>query len=195
MKKLIVCVLSLVLALSLAACGGKNGEVPTPTTNDGNSSYTSDGTMIPGSDPKTWGPADENENAQIPNPWQECTSLEEAGRLAGFSFTAPETVEGFQNKYIAAIENDIAEVIFSNGDDDSSALYFRKGVGTENISGDYNSYDTVEKQVIGGRTVTCKGHDGLVYTATWNDGTYSYAVMSNAGMNAETLAAWVQSLT
>ena len=51
MKKLIVCVLSLVLALSLAACGGKNGEVPTPTTNDGNSSYTSDGTMIPGSDP------------------------------------------------------------------------------------------------------------------------------------------------
>ena len=192
MKKLIICVLSLVLALSMAACGGKNGEVPTPTTNDGNGSYTADGTIIPGSDSRTWGPVDEN--VQIPNPWQECASLEEAGRLAGFSFTAPETVEGFSEKYIAAIENDIAEVIFSNGDDDSSALYFRKGVGTEDISGDYNSYDTVEEQVIGDRTVTCKGSGGLVYTAIWNDGTYAYAVMSDTGMNAETLTAWVQSL-
>lgn len=179
MKKLIVCVLSLVLALSMAACGGNVETEGTVTVG----TIAHEDSLLGG------------EDVQIPNPWQECTSLEEAGKLAGFSFTAPETVEGFQNKYIAAIENDIAEVIFSNGDEDDSALYFRKGVGTEDISGDYNSYDTVEEQTIGGRTVTCKGHDGLVYTATWNDGTYSYAVMSNAGMTAETLAAWVQSLT
>lgn len=194
MKKFIVCMLSLVLALSMAACGGKNAEVPAPTTHDGNGSYTSDGTMIPGSDPRTWGPEDENENVQIPNPWQECASLEDAGKLAGFSFMAPESVEGFTERYIAAIENDIAEVIFSNGDNDDTALYFRKGVGSEDISGDYNAYDTVEEQTIGGKTVTCKGHDGLVYTAIWNEDGYAYAVMSNAGMNAEQLTAWVQSL-
>ena len=111
------------------------------------------------------------------------------GKTGGFLLHGPR-----DEKYIAAIENDIAEVIFSNGDDDSSALYFRKGVGTEDISGDYNSYDTVEEQVIGDRTVTCKGSGGLVYTAIWNDGTYAYAVMSDTGMNAETLTAWVQSL-
>ena len=189
MKKVYVSVMSLVLALSLAACGGKSTDV------------------IPGSDPRTWGSAEETtaavtedkdtlggEDVQIPNPWQECSSLEEAGKLAGFSFTAPEDVEGYTEKYIAAIENDIAEVIFSKGDNDDASLYFRKGLGTEDISGDYNTYDTVEQQTIGDRTVTCKGNDGLLYTAIWNDGTYSYAVMCNAGMNAEQLTAWVQSL-
>ena len=189
MKKVFISVMSLVLALSMAACGGKSADV------------------IPGSDPRTWGPAEETtaaitedkdslggEDVQIPNPWQECASLEEAGKLAGFSFTAPEAVDGYTEKYIAAIENDIAEVIFSKGDNDDASLYFRKGKGTEDISGDYNIYETVEQQIIGDRAVTCKGHDGLVYTAIWNDGTYSYAVMCNAGMNAEQLAAWVQSL-
>ena len=189
MKKVFVSAMSLVLALSMAACGGKSADV------------------IPGSDPRTWGPAEETtaaitedkdtlggEDVQIPNPWQECASLEEAGKMAGFSFTAPETVDGYTEKYIAAIENDIAEVIFSKGDNDDASLYFRKGKGTEDISGDYNIYETVEQQIIGDRAVTCKGHDGLAYTAIWNDGTYSYAVMCNAGMNAEQLAAWVQSL-
>lgn len=184
MKKVFVSVMSLVLALSMAACGGKSTDA------------------IPGSDPRTWGSAEETtaavsddkdtlggEDVQIPNPWQECSSLEEAGKLAGFSFTAPESVDGYTEKYIAAIENALAEVIFSKGDNDDASLYFRKGVGTEDISGDCNTYDTVEQQTIGGKTVTCKGNDGLIYNATWNDGTYSYAVMSNAGMSAEQLAA------
>ena len=195
MKKFVVCILSAVLVLSLAACSGNSGEVPTPTTRDGDISCAQDGTMIPSSDPKTWGPSEDGENAQIHNPWQACGSLEEAGKLAGFSFMAPDTVDGFSETYIAAIENEIAEVIFSNGEADDSALYFRKGMETEDISGDYNSYETVDKQTIGDRTVTCKGNDGLVYTAIWNDGTYSYAVMSNAGMNAEQLTNWVQSLS
>ena len=177
MKKFFVCVLSLVLALSMAACGGKTDTGAAVTV----ATEPHDDSMI-------------REDVQIPNPWQQCSSLEEAGKLAGFSFTAPEEVGGYTEKYISAIENEIAQVIFSNGEKDASALYFRKGVGTEDISGDYNTYKTVEEQTIGDKTVTCKENDGLVYTATWNDGTYTYAVMSNAGMNADQLEAWVQSL-
>ena len=177
MKKFFVCVLSLILALSMAACGGK---------------ADTDATVTVGTEPHDDSMV--REDVQIPNPWQECSSLEEAGKLAGFSFTAPEEVEGYTEKYIAAIEKEIAQVIFSNGEKDDSALYFRKGVGTEDISGDYNTYETVEEQTIGGKEVTCKGNDGLIYTAVWNDGTYSYAVVSNAGMDADQLEAWVQSL-
>lgn len=144
--------------------------------------------------PQNLGPADESENVQTPNPWQECTSLEEAGKLAGFSFTAPESVDGYTERYIAAIENEIAQVIFSNSDEDDSTLYFRKGVGGDDISGDYNTYDVTEEQTIDGHTVLCKGNDGLIYTATWTDGTYSYAVMCNAGMSAEQLSVWVEAL-
>ena len=178
MKKLFVCVLSLALVLSMAACGSKQAAEASTTAD----TVGQEGNITGG------------ENVQIPNPWQECSSLEEAGKLAGFSFTAPEEVEGFTERYVSAIENETAQVIFSNGEDDNAALYFRKGVGTEDISGDYNVYETVEEQNIGSKTVTCMGNDSLVYTATWNDGTYSYAVMYNAGMSADQLEAWVQSL-
>ena len=191
MEKFIAVILSLVMALAIVGCSG-NANAPAPTTHKGDTSYTADGTVIPGSDPKTWGPAEDGENIQIPDPWQECTSLEEAGKLAGFSFTAPESVDGYTERYIAAIENEIAQVIFSNGDD--SELYFRKGVGGDDISGDYNTYDVTEEQTIDGHTVLCKGNDGLIYTATLTDGTYSYAVMCNAGMSAEQLSVWVEAL-
>lgn len=191
MEKFIAVILSLVMALAIVGCSG-NANALAPTTHKGDTSYTADGMVIPGSDPKTWGPAEDGENIQIPDPWQECTSLEEAGKLAGFSFTAPESVDGYTERYIAAIENEIAQVIFSNGDD--SELYFRKGVGGDDISGDYNTYDVTEEQTIDGHTVLCKGNVGLIYTATWTDGTYSYAVMCNAGMSAEQLSVWVEAL-
>ena len=191
MEKFIAVILSLVMALAIVGCSG-NATAPAPTTHKDNASFTADGTVIPGSDPKTWGPADESENVQIPNPWQECGSLEEAGKLAGFSFTAPESVDGYTERYIAAIENEIAQVIFSNGDD--SELYFRKGLSSDDISGDYNTYDVTEEQTIDGHTVLCKGNDGLIYAATWTNGKYSYAVMCNAGMSAEQLSVWAETL-
>lgn len=194
MKKLILCLFALVLVLlSMAGCGAKNGDTPAPTTNDGNASYTADSTVIPGSDPKTWGPADDGKTVQIPNPWVGCASLEEAGKLAGFSFTAPDALEGYPEKYIAAIENEIAEVIFSN--EDGAEVCLRKGVGTDDISGDYNVYETTETRTIDGKTVTCKGNDGLVSNAIWTDGTYAYSIMSTVGMTAEQLSTFVQSLS
>lgn len=194
MKKLTLCLLALVLVLlSMAGCGAKNGDTPAPTTNDGNASYTADGTVIPGSDPKTWGPADDGETVQIPNPWVDCASLEEAGKLAGFSFTAPDALEGYPEKYIGVIEKEIAEVIFN--DENGAEICLRKGVGTDDISGDYNVYETTETRTIDGKNVTCKGNDGLVSNATWNDGTYAYSIMSTVGMTAEQLSTFVQSLS
>lgn len=176
MKKLIVCVVCLLLVLlSMAACGGKTEE------------------PLIGGDPRTWGPAETTESVQIPNPWVECTSLEEAGKLAGFSFTAPDALEGYPEKYIAVIENEIAEVIFSNEDDAEVCL--RKGVGTEDISGDYNDYAVTETQTVDGKTLTCKGDGSLVYNVTWTDGTYAYSIMSTVGMTAEQLSTFVQSLS
>ena len=78
MEKFIAVILSFVMALAIVGCSG-NADAPAPTTHKGDTSCTADGTVIPGSDPKTWGPAEDGENIQIPNPWQECTSLEEAG--------------------------------------------------------------------------------------------------------------------
>ena len=177
MKKLIVSVACFVLALSLTACGGKE-------------------TMVDG-DPASRGTGNHptaEETVQIPNPWQACDSLEEAGKLAGFSFTAPETLDGFDEKYISAIENDVAQVIFSNGDNSEAEVTFRKGVGDEDVSGDYNEYKTVETQQIDGKTVTVKSNDGVIYTALWSDGGYSYSIFARTGMTSEQMFGWIQAL-
>lgn len=180
MKKFIVCVVCFVLALSMAACGGKEPVI--------------------GGDPASWGPGNqatetgENGNIQIPNPWQECSSLEEAGKIAGFSFTAPEQVDGFSEKYIAAVESDVAEVIFRNGENDENQVSFRKGVGSEDISGDYNQYSSVETQQIDGKDVTVKRSDGMIYTVTWTQDGYTYAISARMGMTEEQMTDWVQAL-
>lgn len=185
MKKFIVCTLCIALTLALAACGGRN--------------IAADGkeTLI-GGDSSSWGPSNQTtqatENAQIPSPWQECSSLEEAAKVAGFSFTAPETVDGYGETYIAAVENDVAEVIFSKGEDDDAQISFRKGNGNEDISGDCNVYDSVETRQIDGKDVTVKSNDGVIYTAIWTDGSYSYAISARTGMTEEQLSGWVQVL-
>ena len=48
---------------------------------------------------------------------------------------------------------------------------------------------------VDGKTVICKGNDGLVSNATWTDGTYAYSIMSTVGMTAEQLSTFVQSLS
>ena len=184
MEKVIAVILSFAMALAIVGCSG-NANAPAPTTHKGDTSYAADGTVIPGSDPKTWGPAEDGENIQIPNPWQECSSLEEAGKLAGFSFTAPETVDGYTERYIAAIEGDIAQVIFSNGSEDDSTLYFRKGLGGDDISGDYNVYKNVSEKEIGGNTVTLKGSGDGIKSASWTDGNYSYSIYSENELTAK----------
>lgn len=176
MKKWFVCFWSVILALALAACA-KGGNP--------------DGIVTVGTEPHDDSMVRE-EPMQVPNPWQECKTLEDAAALAGFPFTAPESIEGFSEKYISAIENDIAQVVFDRSD---ASLSFRKGLGSEDISGDYNTYAITETKTVDGKSVTCRENDGLVYTATWTDETYSYAITSNTGMTAQQLEQWVQSLS
>ena len=85
-------------------------------------------------------------------------------------------------------------MIFSKGEDDDAQISFRKGNGNEDIIGDYNVYDSVETRQIDGKDVTVKSNDGVIYTAIWTDGSYSYAISARTGMTEEQLSGWVQVL-
>ena len=50
----------------------------------------------------------------------------------------------------------------------------RKGIGTEDVSGDYVNYPEIKN--VNGKSVTMKGQEEKVVLAIWNDGEYSYAV-------------------
>ena len=74
MKKILTLVLA--LALSITACGSSSKPA---TSQSGSASDTS--AVLGG-------------NTQIPNPWKDFESLEEAVKAVGFDFVAPDALEG-----------------------------------------------------------------------------------------------------
>lgn len=72
-----------------------------------------------------------------------------------------------------AIDKDFAEITYS-GEDNS--LTYRKSVGTEDNSGDYNTYDYVGETEVDNIKVTVKGEAELLKLAFWTDGKYSYSI-------------------
>jgi hypothetical protein len=119
--------------------------------------------------------------AQIANPLEEygCSadSLAAAEEAVGFTLTFPGDLEA--ENYIV-INGTLLEVRFDGG-------YLRKEAGSEDISGDYNVYDTEKTVTSGGREITLKGNGDQIHLAIWADGGYTYCVgisdgISEAGM-------------
>ena len=50
---------------------------------------------------------------------------------------------------------------------DTAEAVFRKSAGIEDISGDFNSYDTVQELTVGDITATLKGNSGSI---CWQSG-------------------------
>lgn len=157
MKKGIMIVLALVMVLSVAACSTQK---KAPAGMGG-------GTQV-----------------QIANPFVSCKTLEEAANIAGFELTVPESVPNWvENVEIKAVADKMIEVIYTGAE--QQELRVRKGSGTDDISGQYQTYDSEEKITVNDRSVTVKGNDGKINVAIWDDGTHAYSVVSEEGLTRE----------
>lgn len=134
-------------------------------------------------------PLNQNDSVQIPNPFAEYETLEQAAQAAGFGLAAPDAINGSDSRVFRAVENDLLEVIYRRGEDETARV--RKASGSEDISGDYNVYDQVDAVEVGGVSVTMKGESGLVRLAIWADGGYTYAVSAAGGMSRSDMTALV----
>lgn len=193
MKKMIALALSAVMALSPAICGDKGNPVD-------------DNTNIVGNDPATWGPtivSEQTSDIEIPDPFSECGSLEEAAQNTGFSFNVPETVDGYAQRIIRTMagkkDSAMIEVIYQNeiGQNESTGsaneIRMRKAKGDEDISGDYTEYSEISSLTIGNIQATLKGEHGKINLATWigNGYTYSIGVYSESGITAEKMSDFI----
>lgn len=126
-------------------------------------------------------------DTQIPNPWLDVVTMDEAEALLGYGMTAPETVAGLSHSAIRALNDSdkILEIQYG-GDDDRASL--RKGTGSEDISGDYTNYAKTETVTVGDIAVTEKGDGENVFSAVWTKGDYSYSFFSTVGVSADALA-------
>ncbi len=128
--------------------------------------------------------AEEAENTQIPNPWVDYATLEEAAEAAGFDIAVPDRIEGYPETRIQAVEDSMIQVFYmeSNSDDADSVL-IRKGNGTEDISGDYSEYTESTEVTMHGVEVSARGTDGRIFTATWTQDGYAYSISADRGMD------------
>ena len=170
MKKLFVIVLAMLTVFCFTACG----KTEEPVTEPAPEILTEQ--------------ESENYGTGMINPWQDCSTLEDAAAVAGFEMAVPDRIEGYPETHIQAVENSMSQVFFYNGSfDDGTAksVLIRKGTGSEDISGDYNEYSEKETVSMHGVDVTVKGDNGLVYNAFWFQDGYAYCINADDGMSRE----------
>lgn len=143
-------------------------------------------------------------SSQMPNPFTDHSSMEEAEQAAGFSLTVPDKIDGFSDRIIRTMKNEdgtsMIEVIYRNEQDQSGAkedeIRIRKENGTEDISGDYTDYAESSIITVNEIPVSVKGDNGSIRLATWHSGDYSYSVgfYSENGISSEDLEDYVSSI-
>ena len=123
--------------------------------------------------------ADNNKSGavQLVSPFRPCDTLDAAEEMAGFELTLPQNADRLE-----AIENEMIQAFYG---EDGMDMLIRKASGSEDISGDFNTYEQIE--AVDG--VTLKGADGRFSLALWTDGEYTYSIsVGNALSQADMMA-------
>lgn len=167
-KKMAVVVCSiavLVMAVSMMGCGKKaEAEVP------------------------------EGENTQIPNPFVDCETMADAEKLAGFDIMVPEQIKGYEKELIQAIDGELIQVFYVNPEDEKDEILIRKGVGSDDISGNYENFAETTTAAAGNLEVTLKGNDGKVTIAVWTTGSYTFSIQVDAGASQDEILSLVEAV-
>ena len=129
---------------------------------------------------------EEEPMAGMANPFIDCSSAAEVAKVAGFEVTFPESVPGYAERFYQAVEGQMAQCFYHNGEDGPRVLV-RKGVddGSGDLSGDYGEYSEVKTVDVGGFQLTERGEDGLVHVAIWERDGYLFAIDADEGLEPE----------
>lgn len=94
-----------------------------------------------------------SQTTAIGNPWSDWDSIEEAESAIGFSFGLPEVIaETYHAVTIRTLNNKLIEVVYR---DEDYEVCVRKQAGEEqDISGDYNNYETCTEMNYNGGRIT-----------------------------------------
>ena len=137
--------------------------------------------------------ADGKMTTQIANPFADYATLADAEKAAGFEMKAPDTVAGYDGETaFQVMSGRMLQMIYFDSQD--NRLFIRKEAGSEDISGDYNSYAEIQTVGVAGREVTMKGENGLVSVAIWTDGAYTYAVTTDKPMAQDAMTALISAV-
>ena len=112
-------------------------------------------------------------------------SLQELSNTVGFDVEdVPVLFNSATDVQYTAI-GDMAQIIYTTADNE---VTWRKALGSDDISGDYNTYATIVEKELIGTTVTIKGNEDenntdKFFNATWTKDGYSYSLSFENGVD------------
>ena len=107
---------------------------------------------------------------QMGNPWQSYETLQEAQDAVGFSLGMAEDLDGWQAVEFRVMNDSLLELICQK---EGRAVRLRKAIGSEDISGDHNTYESVTLAEYPNASVTLRDNKGiLVFTDEYSWSVY-----------------------
>ncbi len=120
------------------------------------------------------GAAENENNVQIPNPFVSYESLADVKEVLSFDPVVPSVLPaGFGLNEITSTGSDFLQIVYTGSSD--NRIVYRMAKGSEDISGDYNTYKINKEVKIGDSTVTMRGND-KISNAVWINGEFAFSV-------------------
>ena len=125
-----------------------------------------------------------SEPVQITRPYTSFAEKSEAEQKAGLALTCPDTWHDCTVSEYRVYTAGMLEAVYMNAENET-VLTVRKAKGSDDISGDYNTY--AEETVIRKDefVITARGDNGLCHVMAWTADGYSYSVSVSAGISPE----------
>ncbi len=116
----------------------------------------------------------------------EVSSVEELSKTVGFEVSEPGNLP-FEPESVVytAYWAEMAEIIYTN---DEQTAAFRKGIGSDDVSGDYNSYELTSEISVNDINAMLKGNGETYTLAIWTDGEFAYSLSLSEGVGE---AEWI----
>ena len=142
--------------------------------------------------PKLTGPGEleTKESVSIANGMVEVKSIDELSAAVGFTVNEVEGLPFTVEKEIyTSYWGEMAQIEYTG---EGETAVFRKGTGTDDVSGDYNVYSSVKEIMVGANPVTLKGENNVFTLAVWTDGNYSYSLDISKGLSEDEWSEMIQ---
>ncbi|MBD9025826.1 MAG: hypothetical protein EGR09_02980 [Clostridiales bacterium] len=129
-------------------------------------------------------------SAQMPNPFVEYKTVDEAQKVLPFSAVVPSNVKGYELENVSVMSNEMLQLIYKNGDKE---ITYRVEKGSDDISGDYNEYKDIKTVKVGDVEVKLRKSEETMSTI-WTNGDLTFSLYSNGNLTEKDITDIISSI-
>lgn len=118
------------------------------------------------------------------SPYVDYNSVDELKENVNINAKMPDKIKNYKSYSYSVAFSNMVEIQYSSGSE--NILYrLEKGEVAEDISGDYNNYENIQKLIVNSTEVTIKGNEDTYKVAIWYKNGVNYSLSSEQGLKIE----------